>query len=99
MKLTEETAKTKSEFSALLFNRKNEGFHDFTRFAEKILDKYAQQQNAKLTKDLTEMLETVFKSKYVQYPESEEPLDYPKRILRAEGFLDALKMIENFNQY
>ena len=46
--------------------------------------------------DLIMLLEAKFNLRYIQYPEREDPEDYPKRVLRGEGFADALKIIRTF---
>ena len=38
--LTLENAKTVSDFSALIYNRKHEDFREFTRYTEIALEKY-----------------------------------------------------------
>jgi len=46
--------------------------------------------------DLIMLLEANFHFRYIQYPEGENPDDYPKRVLRGEGFADALKIVRDF---
>lgn len=46
--------------------------------------------------DLIMLLEANYNLRYVAYPEGEDPSDYSKRVLKAEGFADALKIVRDF---
>ena len=46
--------------------------------------------------DLIMLLKANYNLRYVQYPEGEDPADYPKRVLKGEGFADALKIVKDF---
>ena len=46
--------------------------------------------------DLIMLLEANFNLRYLQYPEGENPEDYPKRVLKGEGFADALRIVRDF---
>jgi hypothetical protein len=45
---------------------------------------------------LLEILEGVYNLEYRLYPEGESPDDYPVRVLRGQGFLNAIKVVTNF---
>ena len=45
---------------------------------------------------LLERLNIEFYFKYHQYPEGEAQEDYPKRCLKGEGFLNAIKVVADF---
>jgi hypothetical protein len=46
--------------------------------------------------DLIMLLEANFNLRYLQYPEGENPEDYPKKVIKSEGFADALKIVRDF---
>lgn len=46
--------------------------------------------------DLIMLLEANHNLRYVEYPEGEDPADYPKRVLKGEGFADALRIVRDF---
>ena len=46
--------------------------------------------------EILEILEGVYNLEYRPYPEGESPDDYPVRVLRGQGFSNAIKVVTNF---